>query len=160
MNTIAFIGLGIMGSRMAAHLAKNNVNLIVYNRDKSKTTELETLGAQVADTIKEAVQDSEIVFSMLSTPETVSSIFFGENGALSQMKEGAIWTDCTTVNPAFSLQCFTESQKFGIRFIDAPVAGSKPQAENAELAFFIGGNENDVNEILPYTSLMGANRCI
>lgn len=152
---ITFIGLGIMGSRMAANLLKNGVNLTVYNRSSPATEALGQEGAKVAGSVSEAVENADIVFSMLSTPEVVASIFFGEKGALSDMKPNAIWADCTTVNPSFSLQAAEEAKKHGIRFLDTPVAGTKPQAQNAELVFFVGGEQNLLEEIEPYLQHMG-----
>lgn len=83
---IAFIGLGIMGSRMAAHLLKNGVDTTVWNRSKAPVQELQGKGAKAASSANEAVSEADIVFSMLSTPEVVKDIFFGETGCLSAMK--------------------------------------------------------------------------
>jgi 3-hydroxyisobutyrate dehydrogenase-like beta-hydroxyacid dehydrogenase len=71
------------------------------------------------------------------------------------MKENAIWADCTTVNPSFSLKAFQEAKKHKIRFLDTPVSGSKPQAKNAELLFFVGGEKKVINEVEPYMNMMG-----
>lgn len=117
---IAFIGLGIMGSRMASNLLKNNVDLTVYNRTVAKSEELAKEGAKLAKTSVDAVKEADIVFSMLSKPEVVSEVFFGENKVLANMKKNAIWVDCSTVNPSFSLEANTWSKKYDIRFVDAP----------------------------------------
>ncbi len=75
---------------------------------------------------------------MLSTPESVKEVFFGKGNVLSAMKKNAIWVDCSTVNPSFSLKAFQEAQSHKVLFLDAPVAGSKPQAQHGELVFFVG----------------------
>jgi len=152
---ITFIGLGIMGSRMAFHLAENNVDLTVYNRTTKNNKILKSKGVTIADSLKSAVKEADIVFSMLSTPEAVEEVFFGNNNTLSSMKNNAIWVDCSTVNPSFSIKAFKEAEKYKIRFIDAPVAGSKPQAENAELVFFVGGEKETIEEVGPYLNMMG-----
>ncbi len=152
---IAFIGLGIMGSRMASNLARNNVSLTVYNRTRK---EIETFGNQyvtIADSPKSAVKDADIVFSMLSTPDAVEEVFFGTNGALNSMKENAIWVDCTTVNPSFSLKAAEQAELNIVRFLDAPVSGSKIPAENAELVFLVGGLSQTLKEAEPYMNMMG-----
>ena len=113
---IAFIGLGIMGSRMASHLADNNVDLTVYNRTREAAGPLQEKGAKVAETAAEAVRNADMVFSMLSTPEVVADVFFGAGKVLQSMKKNALWVDCTTVNPSFSLQAKEEAEKAGIRF--------------------------------------------
>lgn len=155
MKKIAFIGLGIMGSRMAANLIKNGTSLTVYNRTKGPADELAKLGAVAAESGFDAVRDADIVFSMLSNPAVVKDLFWGAAGWLSAMKRGAIWVDCSTVNPSFSREAAGEAAKFGIRFIDAPVAGSKLAAENAEIVFAAGGSEDDIKEIEPYCKQMG-----
>ena len=152
---IAFIGLGIMGSRMAANLLKNGVEVTVYNRSKAPMEALAKQGAHTADSPAAAVKDADIVFSMLSTPEVVEAVFFGENGALKVMKEDAIWADCTTVNPSFSLRANRAAEKAEVRFADTPVAGTKPHAENAELVFFVGAETADLEEMKPFLDYMG-----
>jgi 3-hydroxyisobutyrate dehydrogenase-like beta-hydroxyacid dehydrogenase len=69
--------------------------------------------------------DADIDFTMLSTPEAVWESAAGEEGFLGEMKHGALWCDCTTVNPDFSREMANLSESFGIRFMDTPVAGSK-----------------------------------
>jgi len=152
---VTFIGLGIMGSRMAANLLKNGVDLTVYNRTKETAFPLAKQGAKVAASAQEAVESADIVFSMLSTPEVVESLFLGESGLLHHMKNNAIWADCSTVNPSFSEKAAFEAEKHHIRFIDAPVAGTKPHAENAELVFFVGASEALLEEVRPYLDHMG-----
>lgn len=153
---ITFIGLGIMGSRMAANLLKNGVDVTVYNRSKEPVNILLGKGAKTAATANEAAENADIVFSMLSTPEVVDYVFLLEDGVLSTMKKNAIWVDCSTVNPSFSIKSKEVADKFGIRFIDAPVAGTKPQAEHAQLAFFIGAEKSLLEEVEPYLNFMGA----
>jgi 3-hydroxyisobutyrate dehydrogenase-like beta-hydroxyacid dehydrogenase len=153
---IAFIGLGIMGSNMASNLAKNNVNLTVYNRTPKSFETFVNSNITIADSVKNAVKDADIVFSMLSTPQVVEEVFFGADGALNAMKQNAIWADSTTVNPSFSIKAFEESKKYAIRFLDTPVSGSKIPAEKAELIFLVGGEEKTLDEILPYLNMMGS----
>ena len=143
-----------MGSRMASHLVENMVRVTVWNRSPQATEALQNKGARVAETVAEAVKDADIVISMLATPEAVAEVFCGEDGALMHMKEHALWTDCSTVNPSFSIQASAEAKKAGVRFLDSPVAVSKPQAEKAELVFFVGGSDDDLNEVQPYFEMM------
>ena len=151
---VAFIGLGIMGSRMAHNLLKNGVELIVANRSQAAVEELVAAGAKGAS-YNEAVSDVDVVISMLSTPEVVEHIFFGPEGALSAMKEDTIWLDASTVNPSFSLRAASAAQESGVRFLGAPVAGTKPHAENAELVFFVGGAKEDLKEVEGLLDYMG-----
>ncbi len=152
---VTFIGLGIMGSRMAANLLKNGVELTVYNRSKEVVEYLVRQGAKAANSANEAVAEADIVFSMLSTPEVVDTLFMGPDGVLSNMKKGAIWADCTTVNPSFSLKAAAKAVNAGIQFLDAPVAGTKPHAGDAELVFFIGAEKPLLAVVQPYLEMMG-----
>ena len=152
----AFIGLGIMGSRMAKNLLTNGIDLTVYNRSAGPAEALQQQGAQLANTVSEAVAEADIVFSMLSTPAVVRSVFFGGDGALHHMKAGSIWADCTTVNPSFSKEASEEAAGHNIAFADTPVAGTKPQAEAAQLVFFVGANEELLQTLQPYLDFMGA----
>ncbi|MEM7368853.1 MAG: NAD(P)-dependent oxidoreductase [Bacteroidota bacterium] len=152
---VSFLGLGIMGSRMAANLAQNKVSLTVYNRSADKAETFRSAGAAVASSVQQAVAEADVVFSMLSTPVVVKELATGEQGFLQQMKQQAVWIDCTTVNPSFSREMAQHAAEANIRFLEAPVAGTKPHAENAELVFFVGGAEADLKEVASLLDVMG-----
>ena len=151
---IAFIGLGIMGSRMVKNLVKSPASITVYNRTIKKADALKETGVRVASSVIGAVEDADIVFSMLSTPEVVKSVFIDDTAVLKRMKKGAIWADCSTVNPSFNTFCEREAAKYDINYMDTPVAGSKPQAENAELVFLVGGNKTHLGVLQPFLETM------
>ncbi|MEL6143462.1 MAG: NAD(P)-dependent oxidoreductase [Bacteroidota bacterium] len=153
---ITFAGLGIMGSRMAANLLKHNVNLTIWNRSAAPAKKLEEQGAKCATSLNEAVKEADIVFTMFSTPEVVREQFLLSHGALVSMKKGALWIDCTTVNPSFTKEAAQAAESAGVKFIDAPVAGTKPHAENAQLSFFVGASASDITSFKPYLDMMGA----
>ncbi len=149
---VTFIGLGIMGSRMAKNLLKNKLDLTVYNRSKDIVKELVTLGAKTADSAKAAVKEADIVFTMLSKPEVVQQVALD---FLPAMQKGAIWIDSSTVNPSFSLQEQKWAETNGVHFMDAPVAGTLPHAQNAELVFYAGGPEEHLAKAKPLMEYMG-----
>lgn len=151
---IAFIGLGIMGGRMAANLIKTGNIINVYNRTKSKAKELGK-NASAKNSPAEAVKNADVVFTMLSTPQVVKDMALGKKGFLNAMEFGSIWVDSSTVNPAFTKQMADEAKKKHVRFVDAPVSGSKMPAEKAQLVFFAGGDKKDVDEVRPLLELMG-----
>jgi 3-hydroxyisobutyrate dehydrogenase/glyoxylate/succinic semialdehyde reductase len=152
---ITFIGLGIMGSRMAKNLLKSDVDLTVANRSPEPVQELVAAGAKAANTYIDAVHNADIVFTMLAKPEAVEEVALSEDGFLHHMKPGALWVDCSTVNPSFSLRSANLARKDRMRFLDAPVAGTKPHAEKGELTFFVGGDEKDLEEARPFMEAMG-----
>ena len=153
---IAFIGLGIMGSRMAANILSAHPDLHIYNRSVSKAQELVRNGGRLAASPAEAAENADVVFTMLSTPDAVREAALGTAGGfLSRMKANALWVDCSTVNPAFSREMAGEARERGLRFVDAPVAGSKLPAERGELLFLVGGEAGDLAEIRPLLEVMG-----
>jgi len=153
---IGFIGLGIMGSRMAANLQRAGYELVVHNRTKVKADKLVTGGAIWADTpAAVARQQVELLFTALSEPEVVRRTALGEAGFLDHLSENALWVDCSTVNPSFSRQMAAEAVQRKLRFIDAPVAGTKQPAEQGQLLFLAGGSQADVDACRPLFEVMG-----
>jgi len=153
---ISFIGLGIMGGAMAANLQKAGYDLTVHNRTKSKADALLAGGATWAETPADASADADVLITMVAHPEAVTGIALGENGFLDAMRPGTLWIDCSTVNPSFSRQMAAEAATRDIRFLDAPVAGSKGAAEGAQLRFIVGGAEEDVETARPLFEVMGS----
>ncbi|OKO92197.1 2-hydroxy-3-oxopropionate reductase [Geobacillus proteiniphilus] len=152
---IGFIGLGIMGSRMAENLLDSGYSLVVYNRTKEKAEPLLRKGAKWANFPKQAAEQSNVIFTMLANPQAVETMALGEQGFLPHLTPGNIWVDCSTVDPAFTRKMAAKCAERGIRFVDAPVAGSKLPAEKGELVFFVGGRQEDVDEIRPLLHVMG-----
>lgn len=154
---IGFIGLGLMGTRMANNLLDKNYELIVYNRTKEKAESLIKKGAVLAESPAEVGQETNMIITMLANPEAVSKVAFGENGFLYQLEQKSIWIDCSTINPASSLQNAEKANGMNIRFLDAPVAGTILPAERGELTFFVGGDKKDFDEVKPVLDIMGKN---
>lgn len=152
---IGFIGLGIMGSRMAANLLDAGYELSVYNRTKSKAEPMMEKGARWADSPAQIAGGSDVVFTMVPTPEAVREVATNENGLLSHMGPEVIWANCGTINPSFARQMAAECSRRGLRFVDAPVAGSKIPAEKGELLFLVGGDNKDVERCRPLFDIMG-----
>jgi 3-hydroxyisobutyrate dehydrogenase-like beta-hydroxyacid dehydrogenase len=91
---------------------------------------------------------------MLSNPEADESVILGTEGAVSKMKNGALWIDSSTVNPSFSIVEKQQADHMGIQFLDAPVAGTLPHAENAQRSFFVGGPKEAIEKAYPYMMIM------
>ena len=137
---IGFIGMGIMGSRMAANLQKKGHDLVVHNRTKEKAAKILSDGALWANTPANVAEQVQIIFTMLSQPDAVAqTAFLGKDAFLKHLPNNSIWVDCSTVNPSFSRLMADESKKEGVRFVDAPVSGSKKAAEAAQLVLQSAG---------------------
>lgn len=152
---IGFIGLGIMGSRMAANLLRGGHELTVYNRTASKAAALRKDGAGTAKSPADAARGCDIVFTMLSDPAAVELAAVGDEGLLSAMESGSVWIDCSTVNPAFSRRMAEEAAKHNVSFLDAPVAGTKAPAEKGELTVLVGGDAATLDRVRPLLELIG-----
>jgi 3-hydroxyisobutyrate dehydrogenase/glyoxylate/succinic semialdehyde reductase len=153
---IGFIGLGIMGSRMAANLQRKNHDLVVYNRTKQKADPLVANGAVWAPTPADVAKKVTVVITMLARPDAVAeTALLGKNGFLNHLVDNSLWIDCSTVNPSFSRLMAGEAKQRKIRFIDAPVGGSRGPAEQGQLLFFVGGEKTDVDEAKPLLEAMG-----
>ena len=153
---IGFIGTGIMGSSMAANLQKNDYELVVFNRTKDKATSLINNGALWAENSAEVGKQVDVLFTMLSQPEAVIDTALGENGFLNTLAPNSLWVDCSTVHPSFSRQMAQKAENKQIHFSDAPVAGSKNQAEAAQLVFLVGGKKTDVKTCQSLFTSMGS----
>jgi 3-hydroxyisobutyrate dehydrogenase-like beta-hydroxyacid dehydrogenase len=92
---------------------------------------------------------------MLSAPDAVEEMALGHTGFLDQMRAKSLWVDCSTVNPSFSRHMAARASERRVRFVDAPVAGTKGPAEKGDLLFIVGGDQNDVDEIQPLLDIMG-----
>jgi 3-hydroxyisobutyrate dehydrogenase/glyoxylate/succinic semialdehyde reductase len=152
---IGFIGLGIMGSRMARNLLSGGYDLTVYNRTRDRAEDLLTHGARWADTPALLAREVDILFTMLSTPEVVQTLAAQENGFLDALPEDALWVDCSTVPPGFASWMAVMAGACGVRFLDAPVAGTKGPAKSGDLVFFVGGDAADLEEARPLLACMG-----
>ncbi|MBD3224566.1 MAG: NAD-binding protein [Caldithrix sp.] len=155
-TTVGFIGLGIMGSRMAENLAKAEIPLFVYNRTKEKAEELlKYPNVTWKDSPAKVAKEVDVLFTMLSTPQIVEELAYGDDGFLTKLKKTSTWVDCTTVNPQFSMTMADNSLKRAIHFLDAPAAGSAEPAQNGELTFFVGGENAQIKKCEPYFNAMG-----
>src|SRR5437588_4561864 len=152
---IGFIGLGIMGSRMATNLQKHGHSLVVFNRTPEKAEPLVAEGAQWADSPAALSLHVEVIFTMLAHPDAVEAAALGENGFLRYPQPGQIWIDCSTVNPSFSRKMAAAANTRRVVFLGAPVTGSKGQAELGKLTFWVGGERSDLESCWPLLECMG-----
>src|SRR6266404_1345711 len=152
---IGFIGLGIMGSRMAANLEKHGYSLVLFNRTRAKADPLLGPCGTFSDAPAKLAEQVDLLFTMLAHPDAVEQAALGGNGFLSHLKPNAIWVDCSSVNPSFSKKMAAEAARRGIHFVDAPVTGSAPVAGEAKLTFWVGANAADLESIRSLLLCMG-----
>ena len=144
-HSVAFLGLGVMGYPMAAHLALAGHRVTVYNRTASKSeafcAELAPTGrVNSAETPAAAAQGADLVFCCVGNDDDLRSVVLGEQGALAGMKPGAIFVDHTTASANVARELYAAARARGLSFVDAPVSGGQAGAQNGALTVMCGGD--------------------
>lgn len=152
---IGFIGLGVMGVSMAAHLLAAGHSLTVFNRTREKGADLMTRGAKWADTPAAVAAASDILISMVGYPHDVEKIYFGDGGILSAMKAGGYVVDMTTSSPKLARRLYEAAKERGIAALDGPVSGGDIGARNASLVVMVGGDRAAFDAVKPLFALLG-----
>ena len=151
MARLAFLGLGVMGSPMAGHLAKRGGHgVTVYNRTPEKARAwVARYGGDSAPTPMEAAVGCDFIFACVGNDDDLRSITLGPNGAFAGMKPGAIFVDHTTASANVARELHAEAGRLGLGFVDAPVSGGQAGAENGALTVMCGGGEPDYTAAEP-----------
>jgi 2-hydroxy-3-oxopropionate reductase len=155
MTNIAFIGLGIMGSPMAVHLAKAGHRVAGYNRSPEKAAPLVDAGGRAAESIADAVGDADVVCLMVPDSPDVSDVLAGEGGVFDNAKEGTLVIDFSSIRPDVTTQLAEQAATRGLRLLDAPVSGGEAGAVNAALSIMVGGEADDFEAAKPYLDVVG-----
>lgn len=158
---IGFIGLGIMGKPMAKNLLKAGyTDLRVNNRSQAPVQELEAAGATVA-TQQEIGAQCDVVITMLPNSPQVKEVMLGENGVAAHMKPGAVFIDCSSINPVASKEIAAALAEKNVEMLDAPVSGGEPKAIDGTLSFMVGGKQEVFDKYKELLSAMGSSvvRC-
>ncbi|MCE4064614.1 NAD(P)-dependent oxidoreductase [Chryseobacterium gleum] len=151
MEKIGFIGLGNMGHPMAKNLEEAGFQLSVYNRSAEKTTDFEEKSS-VCSQIKDLVQNSDIIFTMLTNDNAVKAVY---EEILPLHIQGKLFVDMSTISPETSTETAAALKIKEASFIDAPVAGSTIPAKEGTLIIMAGGEEKDIKRAMPYLLKMG-----
>ena len=148
---VAFLGLGIMGHAMATNLVKAGHEVTVWNRTPGKMVE----GAGIAPTPAAAAQGAEVVWLCVSDTAAVDKILFGTEGAEPSLAAGVIIADSSTISPSATVKFAERLRARGVRYVDAPMTGSKIGAANGTLIFMVGGDEATIDHLNPLFAAMG-----
>ncbi|KAF0125221.1 MAG: 3-hydroxyisobutyrate dehydrogenase [Elusimicrobia bacterium] len=138
---IGFIGLGIMGSAMAKNLLKAGCDVTVWNRDRKKTEEFQALGREAAPTPKALAQRCDVLITMVTGDEAMEAVLGGPDGVFAARFGGSTLINMSTVSSAYCERLAALCFKEAVTFLDCPVAGSKPLAENGTLLVLAGAGE-------------------
>jgi 3-hydroxyisobutyrate dehydrogenase len=151
---VAVLGLGTMGMGMAKNLLKAGFPVSVYNRTRAKAEQLGAAGAYIADTPADAARNAEVTISMLSDDDASRSTWTGAQGSLQGTKPGTVIVESSTVTPAWIAELVQLSSKHNLSLLDAPVTGSRVQAEGGQLTFLVGGDAGVLERVRPALAAM------
>ncbi len=152
---VAFLGLGTMGSAMAANLARAGFAVIGWNRTPGRAEELAELGVTSAATPADAASQADIVVICVSDTPDVEAVLFGADGVVDGAREGTLIIDCSTIAPSGSWDFAARLRERGLAMVDAPVSGGSEGAQKATLTIFVGGEAKDVERARPVLAAMG-----
>ncbi len=155
MTTIAFVGLGIMGSPMSVHLATAGYDVVGYNRHPDKTKPLVAAGGRAAGSIAEAVRDADVVAVMVPDSPDVETVLSGPDPVFGNARPGTLVIDFSSIRPDVTVALADAAREKGYRYLDAPVSGGEAGAKNAALSIMVGGEAADFDEARPIFDTVG-----
>ncbi|WP_019155611.1 NAD(P)-dependent oxidoreductase [Robertmurraya massiliosenegalensis] len=150
---IGFIGLGVMGSRIAIKLLQGGYDVTVYNRTVEKTVPLVAMGAEMAEDIASLSKDCDIICCCLSMPKDCERVFLDH--VIPNANKGAICIDFSTVGMKTSQMIYQVARKKGISYLDAPVSGGPEGVEQGALTIMVGGDAESFEKVLPLFKQFG-----
>ena len=151
---VAILGLGIMGSGMAARLLSADFPLTVYNRNREKAAPFEKARAFVASSPREAAGRAEIIISIVADDAASRAVWLGEDGALAGASRGSVLIESSTLTVAWVRELAAAAAHRGCELLDAPVTGTKPHAAAGELLFLVGGSASALATARPVLSVL------
>jgi 3-hydroxyisobutyrate dehydrogenase/2-hydroxy-3-oxopropionate reductase len=156
MAKLGFLGLGIMGGPMARHLLMAGHQVALWSHSPDKASAMATHGnGIVCATPAEVGVRSECIFLCVGDTSMSRKVITGPEGIASTAKPGTVIADCSTISPTESQQMAAELQELGLHLLDAPCTGSKKGAENGNLTFMVGGDEEVFERVRSFFEPMG-----
>lgn len=152
---IGFIGLGVMGKRMATNVLKGKYELAVFDLNKDAVKDLQQLGAKACETPCEVAQNSDVVLTSLPNSAIVENVVLGENGILEGAKEGTVIVDLSSITPKTIQNIAKKASEKGVEVLDAPVSGGAAGAEKGTLTIMVGGKKEVFEKVLPVLNCIG-----
>ena len=155
MTTIAFIGLGIMGSPMSVHLQKAGYDVVGYNLHPDKTRPLVDAGGTAASSTAEAVKAADVVAIMVPDSPDVEAVCLGDDGVFANAAPGTLVIDFSSIRPDVTTELASQARAQGLRMVDAPVSGGEAGAKQAALSIMVGGDPADFEAAKPILDVVG-----
>jgi 2-hydroxy-3-oxopropionate reductase len=155
METIGFIGLGLMGRPMATNLLKAGYTVIVHNRSSQAVDALEALGAMRGKSPADIARQATRIITMLPDSPDVEQVLEGTDGVFGAMQRGTILIDNSSISPAVARRLAAKAKSLGAQMLDAPVSGGEIGAVSGTLSIMVGGDADAFNAVKPILDVMG-----
>ncbi|MGH2850005.1 MAG: NAD(P)-dependent oxidoreductase, partial [Solirubrobacteraceae bacterium] len=152
---IAWIGTGVMGASMCAHLLDAGHEVTVFNRTRERAAALVERGAHWSGTPADAAAGADVIFTMVGFPSDVREVILGEAGVLSTARPGSLLIDMTTSEPSLAREVHEAAALRGVDSLDAPVSGGDVGARNATLVIMVGGSAEAFERARPLFETLG-----
>jgi 3-hydroxyisobutyrate dehydrogenase-like beta-hydroxyacid dehydrogenase len=146
---VGFIGLGLMGSRLARRLDTAGWNIRAWNRSPQPAAEISKVGIVIAPSVAELVTDSDVVLSSLANDAAVRSVYFDKGGVFSAAKPGTVILEMSTISPELSRDLHQEARTKGIKFLDVAISGSTPAVDAGTITLLAGGDRETFEQCVP-----------
>jgi len=155
MPNLGFVGLGVMGGRMAKRLLDSGYAVTGYNRTKSKAEWLLETGMGWEESPRAVAEKADIIFTMVTNTEALQAVTSGPEGILAGLGPGKIYIDMSTVSPAASQGLANQVSEKGAQMLDAPVSGSVSTLEEGKLSIMVGGDRQAFEQVRPVLEMIG-----
>lgn len=157
MERVGFVGIGTMGTHMAAHVVRAGWSTLVYDVAPAGVAQVVGAGARQADSLAEVAQGSDVVITMLPSSPNVEAVLTGPDGIFAHMKPGQNVIDMSTIDPLVSRRLAEQAAALGVGMLDAPVSGGSRGARDASLTIMVGGPAELLDRYGPLLESMGSN---
>jgi 3-hydroxyisobutyrate dehydrogenase-like beta-hydroxyacid dehydrogenase len=146
---IGFIGLGLMGSRLARRLHSTGWNIRAWNRSPQPAADISKDGVAIAQSVPDLVANSDAIISSLANDAAVQSVYLDKGGVLSEAKPGTVILEMSTISPELSRSLHEEARKRGIDFLDVAISGSTPAVDAGTVTLLAGGGKETFEQCIP-----------
>ncbi|HWT81119.1 MAG TPA: NAD(P)-dependent oxidoreductase [Candidatus Methylomirabilis sp.] len=155
MATLGYVGLGVMGGRIAKRLLDARHSVIGYNRTKSKAQWLLDAGMKWGETPRAVAEKTDVTFTMVTNTEALHAVVAGSDGILAGLGPGKVYVDMSTVSPSASRELAAQVASRGAHMLDSPVSGSVITLEEGKLSLMVGGDRNIFDKVKPILQAIG-----
>jgi 3-hydroxyisobutyrate dehydrogenase len=152
---IGWIGTGVMGSSMFAHILDKGYQGVVFTRTQDKASVILDKGAKWAENAALLAAKSDVIFTMVGYPQDAKEVYFGDQGILTHARSGTFLVDMTTTSPSLAVEIYQNARQRNLYALDAPVSGGDVGARNATLSIMTGGDKEVFDALVPLFEILG-----